>query len=174
MAEADKKIKLVLIAAMSRNRVIGRGGAMPWRIPEDLKFFKRKTLGKPVITGRRTFESCLRGKPLVGRDNILVSRTLETAPEETTLFNTVEAARQYADNLARQKEQDEIYIIGGGEIYARTIDAADEIYLTEIEADIDGDTYFPYFNRDAFDVEEIVKNEMNEFPFTIRRYRRKE
>lgn len=128
---------------MSENNAIGRDNDLPWRLPEDLKFFKRTTLGRPVLMGRKTFESL--GKPLVNRLNIVVSSQKGLhLPEEVLLFNNLE------DAIARLEEEDfsESFIIGGGKIYEQLIDSIDRIYLTRVHTVInDAHAFFPHMNH---------------------------
>ncbi|MBI1180118.1 MAG: dihydrofolate reductase [Alphaproteobacteria bacterium] len=131
---------LCLVVAMAANRVIGRAGGMPWRLPEDLKFFKAVTMGKPMIMGRRTFESI--GRALPGRANIVVSRSGLTAEGVTTTGDLQEALR-LARAIAEGNESDEVMLIGGGTLYEQALPLADRIYLTEIHAEFEGDTFFP-------------------------------
>ncbi|KJS13587.1 MAG: diacylglycerol kinase [Hoeflea sp. BRH_c9] len=138
MSEADPKI--VLVAAHARNMVIGRDGDMPWRLPTDLKHFKAVTLGTPVIMGRKTFLSI--GRPLPGRANIIVSRSGFAADGVETVAS-LKAAIELARHHARQSGAAQVSVLGGGEIYAQAIDLADELVLTEVDADIEGDTVFP-------------------------------
>jgi len=130
--------EITLIAAMSRDRVIGRKGDMPWRLPADLKHFKAVTLGHPVIMGRRTFDSI--GRALPGRRNIVVSRSVPDLPEGVLLASGLEEA------LAACSDVDRVMVIGGGEIYRQSLALAQCLELTLIDADIDGDTRFPEFD----------------------------
>ena len=128
-----------LIAALARNRVIGRNNAMPWHLPEDLKRFKALTLGHPVIMGRKTWESIIAalGKPLPGRTNIVISRSLVSAPAGSHLAHSLEEALAYCHG------DEEVFVIGGAEIYALALPHASRLYLTEIDAVIEGDAWFP-------------------------------
>ena len=130
-------VRLSLIVCMARNRVIGRAGGMPWRMPTDLKHFKATTLGKPVIMGRKTFASI--GRALPGRINFVVSRE----PNLALAGATVAASLDTAIAAAAATGGDEIMILGGGEIYALALPLADRIYVTELHAAVDGDTRFP-------------------------------
>ncbi len=130
--------ELVLVAAMARERVIGRGGAMPWYLPADLAHFKAVTLGHPVVMGRRTFESI--GRPLPGRTNIVISRGRPPLPEGVVLAGNLEAALETA------REAERIMVIGGGQIYAEALPLAARLELTLIDLKIDGDTFFPAFD----------------------------
>lgn len=130
--------RLSLIAAMSRNRVIGRDNAMPWHLSADLKHFKAVTMGKPVIMGRKTFESI--GRPLPGRQNIIISRQPGFAAAGCSMAASLEQA------LAACSGAEEVFVIGGSEIYRLALPAADRLHLTEIDADFEGDTHFPAIN----------------------------
>jgi len=123
---------------MSRHRVIGRKGDMPWHLPADLKHFKAITLAHPVIMGRRTFDSI--GRALPGRRNIVISRSAPDLPEAVLLASGLEQA------LAVCSDVDRVMVIGGGEIYRQSIALAQCLELTLIDADIDGDTHFPEVN----------------------------
>lgn len=125
---------------MSRNRCIGRDNAMPWHIPEDFRHFRRITMGKPVIMGRRTFESI--GRPLPGRTNIVVSRG-GFAADGTESASSLEDALRRARAVAAQDGAGEIMIIGGGQIYEQALPFLDRIYMTVVDREVDGDTFFP-------------------------------
>jgi len=132
-------IRLSLIAAVARNNVIGNGSALPWALSSDLKRFKHLTMGKPILMGRRTYETI--GKPLPGRLNIVVSRQTDFAPPGVAIARTLEAALVMAQDAV--EHDGEIMIIGGGEIYRATIARAARLYITHVEASPVGDTYFP-------------------------------
>jgi dihydrofolate reductase len=141
-----KKARLVLVAAVAENGVIGLDGGMPWRLPGDLKHFKRTTLGKPVIMGRRTFDSIGR-KPLPGRPNIVLTRDRNFRADGVISAATVDEAIQAAEREAAKSGADEIAIIGGSTLYEETLPRAGRLYLTEVHANPKGDTRFPSFNR---------------------------
>lgn len=130
--------RLVLVAAMARGRVIGRGGDMPWHLPADLAHFKALTLGHPVLMGRRTFESI--GRALPGRTNIVISRTQPQLPAGVRLAASLSEAVHQADAA------ESLMVIGGGQIYAEALPLAERLELTLIDAAIDGDTWFPEFD----------------------------
>lgn len=130
-------MRISLIVAMAENRVIGRDGGMPWHLPGDLKYFKKTTLGKPVIMGRKTFQSI--GRALPGRVNIIITRDNNFSADGVQVVGSVGDAME----LARSLGCDEAMVIGGGQIYAEALALADRVYLTEIHASIDGDTVFP-------------------------------
>ena len=129
---------------MAENGVIGRGEALPWRIPEDLKHFKSITMGKPIIMGRRTWDSL--GRILPGRPHIVLSRDPNFAVDGVPSAHSLENALTIAEGLTEH----EIMIIGGAEIYRAALCYVKCIYLTEIHRSISGDTFFPQFNRDAW------------------------
>ncbi len=133
-------MKIALVVAAAENGVIGRGGQLPWRIPSDLKTFRRLTMGRPIIMGRKTFQSI--GKPLDGRDNIVVTRDPAFAPPGVFVASSLDAAIAQARSLATARGASEIMVIGGADIYAQATARADRIYLTRIAATPDGDAYF--------------------------------
>jgi dihydrofolate reductase len=133
------RARVALIAAVARNRTIGRGNAMPWRLPEDLRRFRTLTMGHAVIMGRKTFESI--GSPLAGRSNIVVTRSLEWSRPGCVAARSLEAA------LAAVEESRHAFVIGGAEIYALALPHAGRMHITEIERDFDGDAFFPEFDR---------------------------
>lgn len=130
-----------LIAALAADRVIGMEGAMPWHLPADLAWFKRNTLNKPVIMGRLTYESI--GRPLPGRLNIVVS-SQPGSVDGVTLVTSLEEAIKAAGDV------EEIMVIGGGRIYAQMLKRADRLYLTHIDAEVEGDTQFPDYEPDEW------------------------
>jgi dihydrofolate reductase len=131
-----------IIAAMSRNRVIGRGGAIPWKIPEDLRRFRELTLGHTVIMGRRTFESI--GRPLAGRRNIVVTHQQNYSREGIVVVHSL------AEAFKSSGTDGELFICGGSEIYRQALPLCSRIYLTLVDLDIEGDTYFPLVPDDDF------------------------
>ncbi|MBN8430112.1 type 3 dihydrofolate reductase [Microbulbifer salipaludis] len=128
---------LAMIVAMARNRAIGRENTLPWRISGDLQFFKRTTLGKPVVMGRKTFESI--GRPLPGRQNIVITRNPHWRAEGVTVVASLESALEEAARGA----VDEVMVIGGAEIYRQAMPLADRLYVTEVDAEVEGDAFFP-------------------------------
>lgn len=129
---------LSMIVAHADNRVIGKDNDMPWYLPADLAYFKKTTLGKPIIMGRKTYESI--GRPLPGRKNIVISRDDEYRAEGVEVVGSVEAA------LALVSDVEEVMVIGGGAIYKHCLPAAQRLYITHIDANIAGDTYFPEYD----------------------------
>lgn len=134
-----------MIVAAAQNRVIGRENALPWYLPNDLKYFKQTTLGKPIIMGRKTYESI--GKPLPGRTNIVITRQEDYQPEGVKVVHSVEEARDLAENVCLIDGQTEAMIMGGAEIYTLALPHADRLYLTEVHADVEGDAYFPEYDK---------------------------
>ena len=147
---------------MDRNRVIGRDNALPWKLPADLAYFKRVTMGHPVVMGRRTYESI--GKPLPGRLNIVVSRNRGfTAPGAVVVASLDEAWKAAGDAA-------EVSVIGGTSIFEETLPIADRIHLTEVQAEVPGDTWFPEFDRSQWrerEVERHAADERHAHPFRI-------
>ncbi|MCC2110709.1 MAG: dihydrofolate reductase [Hyphomicrobiales bacterium] len=136
---------IAFVVAIAENGVIGRDGQMPWRLSSDLKYFRRLTMGKPVVMGRKTFQSI--GKPLDGRDNIVVTRDPSFSADGVTVVHSTDEALDEAFALAEKRGVDEIMVIGGGAIYAAVFDRADRLYVTEVHATPEGDTWFPDFDR---------------------------
>jgi dihydrofolate reductase len=132
------KPTLSVIAAMARNRVIGIHNTLPWRLPEDLKHFKALTMGHHIIMGRKTYESI--GKPLPGRTTVIVTRDAGYQVEGCVTATSIE------DAIAACGEDEEIFFVGGAEMYAQVLPRADRLYLTEIQAEYEGDAWFPEFN----------------------------
>ncbi len=138
--------RLVLIAAVAENGVIGRDGGLPWRLKGDLAWFKRATLGKPVLMGRATWDSLPR-RPLPGRANIVVSRRSDFRAEGAVVHSDLESALAAARAAARAAGADEVVVIGGAALYAQTLRYADRLLLTEVAASPAGDVVFPPFDR---------------------------
>lgn len=153
---------LSIIVAMDQKGVIGSNNTLPWRLSADLKSFKSITMGKPIIMGRKTWESI--GKPLPGRDNVIITRNSDySAPGCIVCRSLDEAMQRFAD-------VPEAVVIGGREIYSLALDRADRIYLTEVHADVEGDTWFPLFDRSEWNElerHEFTADEKNDYPFSI-------
>ncbi len=131
-----------LIVAIARNRVIGNNNALPWHLPADLKYFKRITMGKPIMMGRKTFESI--GRPLPGRMNVIVTHEPAYQAAGCTVVHSIDEALEAAHH------HEEVMVIGGAKLFDQILPRADRIYLTEIEADFAGDTFFPEFDGGAW------------------------
>lgn len=155
-----KKPIISLVCAMANNRVIGLNNQMPWHMPADLKHFKETTMGKPIVMGRKTFESI--GRPLPGRRNVVITRNKDYQPAGVDVVSSIEEA------LALLKDVEEIMITGGGNIYQQTLDLADRLYLTFIELDTEGDAFFPEFehlNLQEVSREQHLPDEKNPHPY---------
>ncbi|MGU3575707.1 dihydrofolate reductase [Brucellaceae bacterium C25G] len=141
----SNKVKVSIVVAVAQNGVIGRDNDMPWRLSTDLKRFKALTLGKPVIMGRKTWDSI--GRPLPGRLNIVITRNEDFAPEGAAVAHSLEEAVVIAKQHAQDVQLDEICIIGGGHIYRQALPLTDIVHLTHVLADIEGDTGFPRLDQ---------------------------
>lgn len=156
-----------LIVARARNGVIGRDNALPWRLPADLAFFKRTTMGAPIVMGRKTWQSI--GRPLPGRRNIVVSRTLGDAPTDVIVVPDLASA------FAAAVPADEVFVIGGAQLYAEALATADRIYVTEVDADVEGDTRFPVVEASLWTstpIGEHPADERHQWPIRFVRYDR--
>ncbi|MBE0363017.1 dihydrofolate reductase [Pseudoalteromonas ulvae UL12] len=155
-----------MIAAMANNRVIGKENQMPWHLPADLKHFKAVTLGKPVIMGRKTFESI--GRPLPGRKNIVITRNTDLLIEGVELVNSPSQA------IEKAGEVDEVMIIGGGFIYEAFLPLCHRLYLTFIDLDTQGDTQFPDYEKvgpwQVLETERHYSDKTNPFDYTFITY----
>ncbi|MBE0377956.1 type 3 dihydrofolate reductase [Pseudoalteromonas prydzensis] len=148
-------MKISMIAAMANNRVIGQDNNMPWHLPADLQHFKAVTMSKPVIMGRKTFESI--GRPLPGRRNIVISRNADYEAAGVDVVSSPEAA------ISLVCELDEVMVIGGGNVYQQFLERADTLYLTFIDLDVKGDTQFPDYEKVAnWKIVEEQHNQPNE------------
>lgn len=159
--------ELILIAAVARNGVIGRENTLPWRLKADLAHFKAATTGHPILMGRKTWESL--GRPLPGRRNMVLTRSAGWQAAGAEVHASPAAA------LAAAAGAEKVFVIGGAELYRQLIDQADTVMLTEVWADVDGDAYFPAFDRVQF--EELARESRqadadNEFDFDFVTYRR--
>ncbi|MBN8760408.1 MAG: diacylglycerol kinase [Thiobacillus sp. 65-69] len=139
---APAKPRVSVIAARARNGVIGIENRLPWRLPEDLAHFKTLTLGHPILMGRKTFESL--GRPLPGRINVVITRNPDYRPAG------VQVAASISEALALCAGTDELFFIGGAELYAQVLPLADRLYLTEVDCAPEGDAWFPDYDRTAF------------------------
>ncbi len=170
---ANKEMCLSLISAMATNRVIGRDNDLPWSLPEDMRHFMRTTLGKPVIMGRRTYESM--GQPLPRRCNIVVSRSLAPPPGVQMAESLQDALHQARLDCSSSGET-ECFVIGGAQLYTASLPLAQRLYLTWVHAEIVGDTFFPEFDLHAW--REVQREEFptaanRTHPFSVVIYDRK-
>jgi dihydrofolate reductase len=138
-------LPLAMIAALADNRVIGLDNKMPWHLPADLKHFKAMTLGKPIIMGRKTWDSL--GRPLPGRLNLVVSRQRDLQLEGAETFTDLDAALRRAEQWACEQGIEELMLIGGAQLYAQALPQAQRLYLTRIDAAPEGDAFFPAFDE---------------------------
>ena len=163
----NRTCEIILIAAMARNRAIGRDNALPWRLRADLRHFKEQTLGQPVLMGRKTWLSL--GRPLPGRRNVVLSRDPDFRPLGAEAYPNIEAA------LSALAGSRQVFVIGGAEIYRQTLAIADRLILTEVDAEIAGDAFFPTVSSGDF--EEVSRrrysaDDDNEFDYAFVEYRR--
>jgi dihydrofolate reductase len=161
---------LALVVARARNGVIGRDGQLPWRLKSDMAWFKANTLGKPVIMGRKTWES-LPKRPLPGRTNIVLSRDQSFETIGALVCETFSEAVQIAREQAAEDGVDEVCVIGGSTLFEAALPKAKRLYLTEVEADVAGDVTFPVFDESAWTEvsrESHPAGEQDEYPFTFR------
>lgn len=163
-------MKISMIAAMAHDRVIGKDNQMPWHLPADLAHFKRVTLGKPVLMGRKTFESI--GRPLPGRRNLVISRNPDYQVEGIEVVGSVEAALA----LLAGSSVEELMVIGGGHLYAEMLPSADCLYLTQIDLAVEGDTRFPAFDDGQWQriaCESHPADEKNPHPYSFEIWQRR-
>jgi len=155
-------LNISIIVAMANERVIGVNNGLPWDLPADMKHFRELTLGKPIIMGRKTYESI--GRPLPGRRNIVVSRNSELKIPGVDVVSTLDDAISMVSNVQ------EIMIVGGAQLYADALSKANKIYLTKINLDIKGDSFFPQFNESEWTVlqkDDFECNELNKIDFSF-------
>lgn len=165
--------RISLIAAVGANGVIGKDGDMPWRIPSDFAWFKRTTMGKPMVMGRKQFETF--PKPLAGRPHIVVTRQKDYVPEGVDVVHNLDAAYVLASRLAAESGADEIMVIGGGDIYAQAMGKADRLYISHVELSPDGDVRFPDIDPEIWaviDTPEVTPSEKDAAPYRIKIYER--
>jgi dihydrofolate reductase len=158
---------IALIVAASENNAIGHNNQLPWHLPGDLQYFKAMTIGKPVIMGRKTFESI--GKPLPGRDNIVISRQKDYSAEGIKLVSSLDEAIILGESINLINGAEEVMVIGGAQIYAEALDLADRVYLTRVHGQVEGDAYFPALDATSWREtgrEDILAKEPNPFNFS--------
>lgn len=158
-----------LVVAAGTNNVIGKGGKMPWHLPNDLKHFKNTTWAMPVIMGRKTFESL--GKPLAGRKNIIITRQKNYKPEGAVAVQSLKDALFVANEM----DVKEIFVIGGGEIYKMVWEKANRIYLTRVKMEMEGDTYFPKIDPKEWKLvsqKDFEGDEKNAYPHSFQVWER--
>lgn len=169
LAAMKNTLPLCLIAALAQNRVIGRDNQLPWHLPADLKHFKALTLGKPIIMGRKTWDSL--GRPLPGRLNLVVSRQPGLQLEGAEVFASLDAALERADAWARAEDAEELMLIGGAQLYEQGLAQADRLYLTRVELSPEGDAWFPEVNaahwRLASSIEHLAAEHVPAYAFEV-------
>jgi|TARA_B100002003_G_C14035945_1_gene499190 dihydrofolate reductase len=162
-------MRISLIVAASENNVIGRDNALPWSLPDDLKFFREKTEGHPILLGRKNYESI--GRALPKRRNIIISRQADLAIDGCEVVASVEDAI----SLAKTDEEEEIFVIGGGEIYNLALPLVDRVYLTRVHTELEGNVYFsdlPAEEWEEVSREEHAVDDRHEYAFTFLTYDR--
>jgi dihydrofolate reductase len=167
-------IPIAMIAGVARNGVIGADGTIPWKIPSDMAYFKRVTMGKPIVMGRKQYESV--GRPLPGRTNIVVTRQPGYVREGVEVFATLEAGLDRGRQVAARDGAPEVMVIGGGEIYAQALDRAARLYISHIALDPAGDVVFPAIDPEIWrvvDEPEVVPSDKDTAAFRIRVYERR-
>ena len=167
-------VRIAMIAGVAENGVIGSHQTIPWRIPSDFAYFKRMTMGKPIVMGRKQFETV--GKPLPGRTNIIVTRQEGYQPEGALVFPSIDAALAEARSIAAADGVDEIMIIGGGELYAQLMDRADRLYISHIDLHPEGDVRFPAIHPEEWvvvDLPEITPSEKDSASYRVKVYERR-
>lgn len=167
-------IRIAMIAGVAENGVIGSDQTIPWRIPSDMAFFKRTTMGKPVVMGRKQYETV--GKPLPGRTNIVVTRQAGYQPDGVLVVHDLASAIEQAKAIAAADGADEVMIIGGGEIYAQALPLADRLYISHVDLQPEGDVVFPAFAHEDWavvDLPEVVPSERDEATYRVKVYDRR-
>ncbi|MDX8391960.1 MAG: type 3 dihydrofolate reductase [Mariprofundaceae bacterium] len=163
-----------LIAAMDENRLIGASNRLPWHLPADMTWFRKQTMGKPILMGRTTFASI--GKALPGRTNIILSRNPELARDRDLQLGGCTIIHDLSELAQAANDADEIMVIGGAQIYELTLPLAKRLYITRIHAAFDGDTYFPRLGSAGWqesEHEDHAADESNRWPYTFRILERK-
>ena len=157
--------RLALIVAMDENRLIGNDNQLPWHLPADLAFFKRTTMGKPIIMGRKTFDSI--GRPLPGRRNIVITRNPEFSAEGCEIVNDIDTA------LANCSDHDELMLIGGASLYQQILTRVNSMYITRVHHCFEGDTWFPEFDLSEWKVEsqqDFDADDNNQYTYSFVKY----
>ncbi|MFA0809880.1 dihydrofolate reductase [Microbulbifer epialgicus] len=165
-------ISIALIAAVARNGAIGKDNGLPWRLSGDLQFFKRTTMGKPVVMGRKTYESI--GRPLPGRANIVITRNKDWQADGVEVVDSLEAALDLARERAAQTGAKELMVIGGAQIYRQALPLAARLYVTEVDTEVEGDAFFPEIDGSWVEVmrECYPDSDKNEYNYALVQYDR--
>ena len=167
-------IRISMIAGVAGNGVIGSEQTIPWRVPSDMAFFKKTTMGKPIVMGRKQYETV--GKPLPGRTNIVITRQKDYRREGIVVFHSIEDALEKAGQIAAADGVDEIMIIGGGELYAQLMPRADRLYITHIDLTPAGDVRFPAIEPEEWaviDLPEVMPSPKDEATYRVKVYERR-
>ena len=173
--QGHTEISIAMIVARARNGVIGRDGELPWHLADDLALFKAATQGHPIIMGRKTWQSLPR-RPLPKRDNIVLTRDGTFSASGAHVFTSMDPALQASKALARQAGKDSVFLIGGEAIYRAGLDYADQLWITEVDVQLEGEAHFPPFQPDAFEEVHAATypaNDRNDFAFTFRHLKRR-
>ncbi|MEM7026621.1 MAG: type 3 dihydrofolate reductase [Pseudomonadota bacterium] len=155
-------MRYAIVVAMDQNRVIGHNNTLPWHLSSDLQYFKKITMGKPIIMGRKTHESI--GRPLPGRQNIILTRDTSYQSNGCTIVNSIEVLNRFCEN------HEELMITGGAEIYKMLLPKTNRIYLTEVKTSVEGETFFPEFDRESWNEssrEDHLADEKNDFDYSF-------
>lgn len=169
-------VSLALVVARGKNNTIGSKGRLPWHLNADMKFFKSLTVGSPIIMGRNTWQS-LPKRPLPKRENIVVSRDGNYVAKGARLFTDLNVARATAMAIAQSSNKKEVFVIGGANLYETVLQQVNVMYITEVDANPEGDVFFPHFNSNDWKIENILSQKadsINDFNFEINRYTRKQ
>ncbi|SEQ00509.1 dihydrofolate reductase [Devosia sp. YR412] len=167
-------ITIAMIAGVAENGVIGSDQTIPWRVPSDMAFFKKTTLGKPIVMGRKQYETV--GRPLPGRTNIVITRQQGYQPEGVLVFHDIDTALQKAGEIATADGVDEIMIIGGGELYAQLMPQAERLYISHIDLSPEGDVRFPAIKPEDWavvDLPEVTPSPKDEASYRVKVYVRR-
>ena len=167
-------MKLAIIVAQSNNRVIGKDNDLPWRLPKDLQYFKKVTLGKPIIMGRKTYESI--GRPLPGRTNIVISRNKQFTAAGVEVVTSLSEAVALANEICQRENIAEAMIIGGAQIYNQALEMADTLYITQVDASVEVDAFFPEVDYSLYHCvnrEENVADDTNPYAYSFIKYAKK-
>jgi len=167
-------IPIAMIAGVARNDVIGANGEIPWKIPSDMGYFKRTTMGKPIVMGRKQYETV--GRPLPGRSNIVVTRKPDYQPEGVIVVHSLEAGLEKAREIAASEGATEVMVIGGGDIYAPAFPLADRLYISHVDLAPEGDVLFPRIDAAVWrviDEPEVPALDKDSASFRVRVYERR-
>ncbi len=174
MKQSDNKVKISIIAAVAENGMIGNKGDIPWYLPSDFAFFKSVTIGKPIIMGRKTFDSI--GKPLPKRTNIVISRDKGFSHDNIIVIDSLVGAIEKATKIAKEAKIDEIMIIGGANIYQQAMELADSLYISHVALSPEGDSLFPIIDAKQWQIKKeiaIEKSNKDSAKYKLLQYVRK-